>query len=115
MELVFDLLDTGSRDAAQVMRKTFTEQGGTIGRNAACEWALVDSTRSVSNYHAHISYRDGTFFFTDTSTNGTTVIPEQGEPRIIKKAFTPLTGRGILLFGRPLNNDRRGGMRYEVR
>lgn len=70
MELVFDLLDTQSRDAAQVMRKTFTEQGGTIGRNAACEWALVDSTRSVSNYHAHISYRDGTFFFTDTSTNG---------------------------------------------
>ncbi|WP_278937865.1 type VI secretion system-associated FHA domain protein TagH [Pseudomonas helleri] len=70
MELVFDLLDTRSRDAAQVMRKTFTEQGGTIGRNAACEWALVDSTRSVSNYHAHISYRDGTFFFTDTSTNG---------------------------------------------
>lgn len=70
MELVFDLLDTGSRDAAQVMRKTFTERGGTIGRNAACEWALVDSTRSVSNYHAHISYRDGTFFFTDTSTNG---------------------------------------------
>lgn len=70
MELIFDLLDTRLRDATQVLRKTFTEHGGTIGRNPACDWALVDSSRNVSNYHAHISYRDGTFFYTDTSTNG---------------------------------------------
>lgn len=73
MELVFDLLDTGSRDAAQVMRKTFSEQGGTIGRNPSCDWVLLDSSRNVSNCHAHISYRDGTFFFTDSSTNGSCV------------------------------------------
>ena len=71
MELVFDLLNTQSRHATQVMRKVFTEHGGIIGRNADCEWALVDESKNVSKYHAEISYRDGSFFFTDRSYNGT--------------------------------------------
>lgn len=48
MELVFDLLNTQSRHATQVMRKVFTEHGGIIGRNADCEWALVDESKNVS-------------------------------------------------------------------
>ena len=85
----------------------------TIGRDPK-RGLCIDDIHS-SRHHCRIDYVAGALTLTDTSTNGTTVIPEQGEPRIIKKAFTPLTGRGILLFGRPLNNDRRGGMRYEVR
>jgi len=71
MELVFDLSSTRSLDASQVMSKTFDEEGGVIGRNADCEWTLVDKTKTVSKYHAEISYRDGTFFLTDRSSNGT--------------------------------------------
>lgn len=71
MELVFELLNTRVLDDTQVMRKTFTKDGGSIGRNADCNWVLVDTTQTASNRHAEVSYRDGVFFLTDVSTNGT--------------------------------------------
>ena len=73
MELIFELLSHPSLTPAQVMRKTFDEKGGVIGRNADCTWQVVDSEQKVSKYHVQISYLDGAFYITDTSTNGVQV------------------------------------------
>ena len=90
--------------------ETQTISIGRDPRNLLC----VDDVHS-SRHHCHIQ-RDGQFFvLTDTSTNGTTIVPESGEPHTLKNASTPLAGRGILIFGRPFKGDRRGGIRFEIR
>ena len=73
MELIFELLSHPSLTPTQVMRKTFDEKGGVIGRNADCTWQVVDSEQKVSKCHVKISYLDGAFYITDTSTNGVEV------------------------------------------
>lgn len=51
--------------------KTFTEQGGTIGRGSENNWILDDPDRFISNRHIQISCENGQYFLTDLSTNGT--------------------------------------------
>ncbi len=50
--------------------KTFNELGGTIGRAQGNDWVLPDPERYISSRHASISFQDGIFYLTDTSTNG---------------------------------------------
>ncbi|KAF0864226.1 type VI secretion system-associated FHA domain protein TagH [Pseudomonas sp. LD120] len=70
MELVFEMLDIPQRLPAGAGSKTFRQAGGTIGRSEDCDWVLPDRKRHLSNHHARISYREGGFFLTDTSSNG---------------------------------------------
>jgi hypothetical protein len=49
------------------------DAGGTIGRSADNDLVLPDPKRWVSGHHAAIRFRDGKFFLTDISTNGTHV------------------------------------------
>jgi type VI secretion system protein ImpI len=44
------------------------ERGGTIGRSESCDLCLPDGY--VSNSHARITFRDGSFLIEDTSSNG---------------------------------------------
>lgn len=48
----------------------FGSQGGRFGRSANCEWVLPDPDRILSSYHGRISFIDGKFVLSDTSTNG---------------------------------------------
>ncbi|NBF06184.1 type VI secretion system-associated FHA domain protein TagH [Pseudomonas sp. Fl5BN2] len=70
MELVFEMLNTKQFVPAQLSSKTFGQAGGVIGRGEDCEWVIPDHRRHLSNHHALVSYRDGRFFLTDTSSNG---------------------------------------------
>lgn len=70
MELVFEMLSTKHFVPAHLCQKTFTQAGGTIGRALDCDWVMPNGDRHVSKYHALITYRDGTFYLTDTSSNG---------------------------------------------
>lgn len=70
MELVFEMLDSPQRLPAASVSKTFGQGGGRIGRGADCHWVIPDRQRHLSNHHAQVSYRDGAFFLTDTSSNG---------------------------------------------
>lgn len=45
--------------------------GGTIGRSADNDWILPDPARYISGCHGRILFRHGSWFFEDTSTNGT--------------------------------------------
>ena len=70
MELVFEMLNTKQFVPTESCQKTFKEAGGVIGRGEDCDWIIPDRKRHLSNHHAMISYREGTFFLTDTSSNG---------------------------------------------
>ncbi|MEM8664276.1 MAG: FHA domain-containing protein, partial [Pseudomonadota bacterium] len=54
---------------------TFLEVQGRrsvdIGRNTYLDWSLPDPSRVVSGKHCEIHYRDGGYWLTDVSTNGT--------------------------------------------
>ena len=51
--------------------KVFGVHGGSIGRASDNDWILPDPERYVSGHHATIEYRDGGYWLTDTSSNGT--------------------------------------------
>ena len=63
-------------DSLRTRKIEFNESGGLIGRNQDCDWILEDPDRYVSSRHVKISFRDGTFYAEDTSTNGTFVNDE---------------------------------------
>lgn len=70
MELVFEMLNTKQFVPTELSSKTFKQAGGVIGRGEDCDWIIPDRKRHLSNHHAVVSYRDGSFFLTDTSSNG---------------------------------------------
>ncbi|RON74718.1 hypothetical protein BK635_27485 [Pseudomonas chlororaphis] len=70
MELVFEMLNTKQFVPTELSSKTFKQAGGVIGRGEDCDWIIPDRKRHLSNHHAIVSYRDGMFFLTDTSSNG---------------------------------------------
>lgn len=71
MELVFDVVSAQQFVPGLLTSKTFKQAGGIIGRGEDCDWVIPDRKRIVSNRHAEVSYRDGAFYITDTSSNGT--------------------------------------------
>lgn len=70
MELVFEMLNTKQFVPTELCRKTFKQAGGVIGRGEDCDWIIPDRKRHLSSHHALVSYRDGAFYLTDTSSNG---------------------------------------------
>lgn len=70
MELVFEMLSTRQFVPAEQCQKIFRQAGGVIGRAVDCDWVIPDRSRHVSHHHITISYRDGSFYLTDTSSNG---------------------------------------------
>lgn len=51
--------------------KSFSEQGGSLGRGKDNTWVLDDPERFLSSCHCQISSENGQFYLTDMSTNGT--------------------------------------------
>jgi type VI secretion system protein ImpI len=70
MELIFEMLNAHQFVPAHLCQKTFGPTGGVIGRGEDCDWVIPDRKRYVSHHHLAISYREGAFFLTDTSSNG---------------------------------------------
>ncbi|MCY1522571.1 type VI secretion system FHA domain protein [compost metagenome] len=70
MELVFDIVSAQQFTPGLPTSKTFKKAGGVIGRGEDCDWSIPDRSRILSNRHAQVSYRDGHFYLTDTSSNG---------------------------------------------
>lgn len=72
MDLVFEMLNANQFVPVQLCHKTFGPGGGVIGRGEGCHWMIPDRDRLLSKCHAQVSFREGAFFLTDTSGNGTT-------------------------------------------
>ncbi|MGA4320355.1 type VI secretion system-associated FHA domain protein TagH [Ectopseudomonas hydrolytica] len=70
MELVFEMVSAQQFVPGLLTTKTFKQAGGVIGRAEDCDWVIPDRKRILSSRHAEVSYRDGAFYLTDTSSNG---------------------------------------------
>lgn len=84
----------------------------TVGRSPSNDLVVTDIY--VSRKHCRIERQADCIVLTDWSTNGTSVLPDDGEERQIKKESLALRGKGLLFFGRPCNGERRGGIRFET-
>lgn len=71
MALNLSIIKSPSGVGVQDTSKTFSEQGGTLGRGEANEWVLADPDRFLSSKHCEISFLGGQYYLTDLSTNGT--------------------------------------------
>ncbi|MFL0799649.1 MAG: type VI secretion system-associated FHA domain protein TagH [Agarilytica sp.] len=63
-------------------QKSFSENGGSIGRGDGNDWVLGDPDRFLSSRHCCVSFEGGQYYLTDTSTNGTFI---NGAPEPIGK------------------------------
>ncbi|MGA7980925.1 MAG: type VI secretion system-associated FHA domain protein TagH [Chromatiaceae bacterium] len=73
MDLTLSVIRYQNRTPDQPVSAHVGDSGGTIGRSPDNNLVLPDPDRWVSGHHAEIRFRDGRFFLTDTSTNGTYV------------------------------------------
>lgn len=78
MQLTFEITSAHHHDREQRAHHIFTDSGGRIGRDATCDWTLIDVEKRVSNEHARVSFQDGGFYLTDVSSNGIQR-PDSGE------------------------------------
>ncbi|WP_150304257.1 type VI secretion system-associated FHA domain protein TagH [Pseudomonas saliphila] len=70
MELVFDVVGDQPFTAGFPATMTFRKAGGIIGRADSCDWVIPDRKRVVSGRHALVTFENGAFHLTDTSSNG---------------------------------------------
>lgn len=70
----------------------------TVGRREDCDLHL--DSKFVSRDHAFLQYRDGRFVLVDQSSNGTSVLTEDGALHTVHGGEFELTGRGLIRFGR---------------
>lgn len=70
MSLTLEIVSRHSRALGKACRKTFGQDGGTIGRSLENDWSLPDAHRFLSSRHASIDFRSGSYYIVDTSKNG---------------------------------------------
>ncbi len=54
----------------------------------------------ISRTHAYIENQNGVFMIKDKSTNGTFIYPQDADPIYVNKGEHPLSGKGLIIFGR---------------
>ncbi len=88
-----------------------TNPMATVGRDPLSDLVLSDV--HVSRNHCRIERTPNGIALTDQSTNGTTIVSDDGTELLVKNESTLLKGKGLLFFGRPFKGERRGGVRFE--
>jgi type VI secretion system protein ImpI len=71
MKLFFELVDPQALQRGNPCGGVFDQSGGVIGRDPGCAWSIEDRHRHISGRHAEVSWRDGAYWLTDISRNGT--------------------------------------------
>lgn len=84
----------------------------TIGRGDHCD--LVVPRLTVSRLHARIEHRSGAFFLTDMSTNGTSILPENGRSLFLLHDEHRLEGGGTILLGTEASPQVSTALRYRA-
>jgi adenylate cyclase len=79
------------------------KQSVSIGRQGYND--IVIDYSWISRTHAYIEYRKGVFMVVDKSSNGTFVYPDEAKPICINMAERPLSGTGVIIFGREKSDE----------
>jgi len=80
----FDVLDN-----AGAVQMVLNQRGCEAGRGAAMDWVLPDPARRISGHHFSVDFRDGAYWLTDVSMNGTYL---QGSPHRLQGPHRIQTG-----------------------
>lgn len=70
MSLTLEIVSHHARMLGKARTKSFGQDGGTIGRSLEADWPLPDGQCYLSNRHASIDFRSGSYYIVDTSKNG---------------------------------------------
>lgn len=97
MRLRLTVISDHRRELADRASHDFSEAGGVIGRSATADWSLPDQTKTLSSRHMAVTFADGTFRITDTSTNG--VYLNSVDVPLGRGATMPLRSGDTLYFG----------------
>ncbi|RLJ22052.1 type VI secretion system-associated FHA domain protein TagH [bacterium endosymbiont of Escarpia laminata] len=97
MKLCLNVTTYRNQPPVTPLSANFDEQGGTLGRSAANLFVLPDPERFISGKHAAIAFRDGSFYITDTSTNG--IYVGGSEQPLGRGNSAPLSNGDRLLIG----------------
>jgi predicted component of type VI protein secretion system len=74
MDLLLKVTDGPTESVWHGLQARFDASGGLIGRAETARLSLPDSTRTVSRFHAHVSFSDDTFYLEEMgSRNAATV------------------------------------------
>jgi class 3 adenylate cyclase len=73
----------------------------SIGRAETNDLVVISG--SVSRRHATVEFARGRFVLTDTSTNGTYVLTQDGASVYLRRESLPLWGHGKVALGQPLS------------
>ena len=68
MSLILEIVGPQAVQLGAAARKTFANQGGSIGRANVNDWVIPDAY--VSGQHARVHFLEGRYFLEDVSTNG---------------------------------------------
>lgn len=97
MRLRLTVISDHRRELADRAGHEFSEAGGIVGRSAMADWSLPDETKTLSSRHLSVTFADGTFHITDTSTNG--VYLNTVDVPLGRGATMPLRAGDTLYFG----------------
>jgi len=102
------LLDVGGSDVTLEMGRSLT-----LGRSVSCDLTL--SGDLVSRVHATLHGRDGYFFLSDRSTNGSFVTTATGgEPLFLQRRESILEGSGLIGLGRAPERDESHTLSFRI-
>lgn len=73
MSLRLTIENVPSLTSGDPIEMVLEQHGLVIGRAAHADWTLPDPRSHISSIHCEIDYRDGRYYLTDRSTNGTFV------------------------------------------
>ncbi len=96
MNLIMEIIDAPAVDILQRSIR-FDTNGGTIGRSKEATWRLNDPSKLISNLHAEITFKNGQYYITDTSKNGTFF--KTPYKKLIKGTPVPLTQKSAIMIG----------------
>jgi adenylate cyclase len=87
--------------ADQRFALTPDQTGFSVGRDSSSD--LIVSWPSVSRRHAVFEFIRGRFVLSDTSSNGTYLLLQDGEVVFLRRESLPLWGKGRIALGAPLD------------
>jgi type VI secretion system FHA domain protein len=73
MALTIKAISYKGRPLISPIEAVFDNQGGTLGRSSGNHLVLMDNEKVVSGEHATITYENGSYYYIDTSLNGTRI------------------------------------------
>ena len=84
----------------------------TLGRSRDAD--LLVEGDLISRLHARIELSKGRFMLVDESTNGSLVVPTQGDGVFVRRDAAELEGEGVIWLGGVPSTNARGVVVYSV-